>query len=42
MKTKPPKTRRNCPKCEKETTFEYNPTVFHSECKECGSRKLKK
>jgi len=36
-KPHPPKTRRMCPVCEKITTFQYDPGVFHSRCKECGA-----
>lgn len=39
---KPPTTLRYCKFCEKTTEFEYNPKIFHSECKECGGRLSKK
>jgi hypothetical protein len=35
---KPPKTKRQCINCERETTFTYNRTLGHSECEECGFR----
>jgi len=39
---KPPKTKRFCINCEKETKFEYNRNIGHSECCECGFRFAKK
>jgi len=33
-----PTTRRFCLNCKRKTTFEYNPTIFHSECCVCGCR----
>jgi len=32
----PPKSRRFCIGCEKETTWEYQPALGHSRCNECG------
>lgn len=36
----PPKSKRFCDFCEKETTFKYNPGIGHSECCECGYRQI--
>lgn len=38
MKSKVPKTVRYCLACEEIRIFEYNPTLGHSECTECGGR----
>lgn len=35
---KPPKTYRYCGQCNYITVFEYNPTVMHSACTNCGWR----
>ena len=32
------KSKRYCPKCEKEKSFQYNKGTGHSECQDCGSR----
>jgi hypothetical protein len=37
----PPKTKRMCPVCEKETKFKYDPVIGHSRCEECGGREIK-
>lgn len=34
-----PTTKRHCEKCNKTTTFKYNPYITHSECTRCGWRK---
>ena len=38
--TKPPNTKRYCKACKKIRTFEYNRTIGHSECSECGWRNI--
>jgi hypothetical protein len=37
---RPPKTKRDCYTCKKKTTFQYDPVIGHSRCKECGLANL--
>lgn len=36
----PPKTTRYCGICKKKTTWEFNPNIGHSQCQECGYRRV--
>jgi hypothetical protein len=37
-KSKIPLTERYCLNCKRRTTWEYNPSIFHSECCVCSCR----
>lgn len=39
-KTFPPNTIRYCKVCIKKTTWVFNPNIGHSQCEECGYRKI--
>jgi len=39
-KTFPPSTTRHCVICGKKTTWIFNPNIGHSQCEECGYRKV--
>ncbi len=39
-KTSPPNTTRRCHVCNKKTTWIFNPSIGHSQCEECGYRKI--
>jgi len=36
----PPATKRWCMQCERMRTFDYNKTIGHSACSQCGWRKI--
>lgn len=36
----PPNTIRHCDICDKKTTWIFNPHIGHSQCQDCGYRKI--
>jgi len=36
----PPKSKRFCKVCKRETIWKYDPNVFHSCCSICGFRNI--